>query len=470
MAGVESTLVSPGLAAARLSPLERFLRLFTDVRAGEGITAVLMLANAFLILCSYYFVKPLRDGWISISDVAGLDKWEVRAYSSFGQSLLLVPIVGWYARLATRLPRASLITRACLFCISNLAVFWALRSEFFFRLLPYSGIVFYLWVGIFGVFVVAQFFAFAADVYDESSGVRMLPMIAIGATAGAAGGSALTGALVASGVPQEGLLLAAMLPLGLSIVLTRTVDARMRPPGAAQLPPAPPDSGGVRSALDLVLTHRFLLAIAGITLLLNWVNTNGENLLFRVLQDVVARDVLAHGFVANSREALEYTQSVSTLFYSNYYAWVNAGALILQAFVASRLLKYGGISGILLLLPVVSLVSYSVMWLAPVLGVVKLMKITENAADYSINNTARHVLWLPVPPGMTYQGKPTIDTFVTRIGDGMAALTVLVGGHVLGLATDTFFVLNVVLVLAWLVLCFEVIRRYRALSEGSASA
>jgi AAA family ATP:ADP antiporter len=71
---------------------------------------------------------------------------------------------------------------------------------------------------------------------------------------------------------------------------------------------------------------------------------------------------------------------------------------------------------------------------------------------------------------MTYQGKPTIDTFVTRIGDGMAALTVLVGGHVLGLATDTFFVFNVVLVLAWLVLCFEVIRRYRALSEGSASA
>jgi len=86
--------------------VERFLRLFTDVRPGEGATALLMFANVFLILCSYYFIKPLRDGWIAISDIAGLSKMEVKAYTSFGQGLLLVPIVAFYAKLATRL-RAS---------------------------------------------------------------------------------------------------------------------------------------------------------------------------------------------------------------------------------------------------------------------------------------------------------------------------------------------------------------------------
>jgi AAA family ATP:ADP antiporter len=147
---------------------------------------------------------------------------------------------------------------------------------------------------------------------------------------------------------------------------------------------------------------------------------------------------------------------------------VNLAALLLQAFVASRLLKRGGVPGILLLLPVVSLVSYSAMWLVPVLGVVKLMKIAENATDYSINNTARHVLWLPVPPGVTYQGKPTIDSLITRVGDGLAALTVLIGGHVLDLATDTFFGFNVALVLLWLLVCIEVIRRHRRLAEEAA--
>jgi AAA family ATP:ADP antiporter len=473
---VESTLANPSLDATlgmgRLSPLERFLRLFTDVRPGEGSTAVLMLANAFLILCAYYFVKPLRDGWIAVSDVAGLDKWEVRAYSSFGQGLLLVPIVGWYGRLAQRLPRAELITWASLFCISNMVLFWALQPGLFFENLPASGILFYLWVGMFGVFVVAQFFAFAADLYEDGPGRRILPVIAIGATAGAASGSWITNQLVEYGiVPKEYLLLAATVPLGVSILLTRVVDGRQNPAGTG--PAATPAGGaGARagSAIELVLKNRFLVAVAGITLLLNWVNTNGENLLFRVLQDFVGRELVARGMTPGSREALEYTNTVSTLFYSNFYTWVNAAALVLQAFVASRLLRYGGVTGILLLLPVVSLVSYAAMWFVPVLAVVKLMKIAENATDYSINNTARHVLWLPVPAGVTYQGKPTIDSFVTRVGDGLAALTVLVGGHVLDLATDTFFVLNVGLVLLWLVLGVDVIRRHRRLAEEAAGS
>jgi len=428
---------------------------------------VLMFANVFLILCAYYFIKPLREGWIAISDISGLSKMEVKAYSSFGQSLLLVPIVAWYGRLAQQLPRASLIGRASLFCISNMVVFWALQPGVFFEHLPISGIVFYLWVGMFGVFVVAQFWAFAADLYDDGRGRRLLPMIAIGATAGAAGGAWIAEQLVDSGiVPTKHLLLAATVPLGLSILLTRKVDAR-EGGGGGRPAAAPGDQDGAlaRSAIELVLKNRFLLAVAGITLLLNWVNTNGENLLFRVVQESLARDASREGLDTASRAALEYTRDGTTLFYGDFFFWVNLFALGLQAFAASRLLKYGGVGLILLLLPVISLVSYTTMWIVPVLVVVKLMKIAENATDYSINNTARHVLWLPVPAAMTYQGKPTIDTLVTRMGDGLAAVTALVGVQLLDLATDSYFIFNAALVLLWLALTFDVIRKHRQLSE-----
>jgi len=469
--GVESTLAHPALGGARLSSLERFLRLFTDVRPGEGSTAVLMFANVFLILSAYYFIKPLREGWISISDVTGLSKMEVKAYSSFGQSVLLVPVVAGYARLARRLPRAELISRASLFCISNIVVFWALQPGIFFDHLPISGIVFYLWVGMFGVFVVAQFWAFAADVYDDHRGRRMLPMIAIGATAGAAGGAWIAEQLVQTGlVPTKHLLLAATVPLGLSIVLTRRVDAQEAPDRHPRAAAAPEPGAAGGSAVALLLHSRFLLAVAGITLFLNWVNTNGENLLFRVVQEGLARDAAAHGLAGGSREALEYTRDGTLLFYGDFYFWVNVSALGLQAFAASRLLKYGGVKLILMLLPMISLLSYSAMWLLPVLAVVKLMKIAENATDYSINNTARHVLWLPVPPGMTYQGKPAIDTLVTRIGDGLAAATVVVGVQVLDLATDSYFVFNVGLVLVWIAIAFEVIRQHSRLSQEAAGA
>jgi AAA family ATP:ADP antiporter len=80
--------------------LERGLRVFTDIRAGEGPTAIVLFANVFLILCAYYFIKPLRESWIAVSDVAGLSKMEVKAYSSFGQSLLLAGVVSVYGRLS----------------------------------------------------------------------------------------------------------------------------------------------------------------------------------------------------------------------------------------------------------------------------------------------------------------------------------------------------------------------------------
>jgi AAA family ATP:ADP antiporter len=87
-----------------------------------------MFANVFLILSAYYFIKPLREGWIAVSDITGLTKMEVKAYSSFGQSILLVPVVWLYGRLSGRYRRSDLITRATLFCVLNLAVFWAIRS------------------------------------------------------------------------------------------------------------------------------------------------------------------------------------------------------------------------------------------------------------------------------------------------------------------------------------------------------
>lgn len=117
-------------ARERLSLLECGLRLFTDVRAGEGFTGLIMFADVFLILCAYYFAKALRDGWIAVSEVGGLSSVELKAYTSFAQSLLLWGIASAYARLSARWPRGRLITRVTLVFISNLALFWLLQPGF----------------------------------------------------------------------------------------------------------------------------------------------------------------------------------------------------------------------------------------------------------------------------------------------------------------------------------------------------
>ncbi|MEN8761791.1 MAG: Npt1/Npt2 family nucleotide transporter [Thiogranum sp.] len=459
---------NPDSSPPQRSVSERFLGLFTEVRSGEGTTALLMFANVFLILLAYYFVKPLREGWIAISDIGGLSKMEVKAYSSFAQSLVLLFVVGWYSSLAGRWDRVTLITRATLFCISNLVIFWFLQPGYFFEALPLSGIVFYVWVGMFGVFVVAQFWTFCADIYTDERGKRMLPMIAIGATSGAASGSWIVSQLVDSGmVETEELLLLATVPLFVSIVLTKIVDGRearaVSPPaGQAQQEEG---AGFLFSGARLILISRFLLAAALVTLLTNWVNTNGENLLFRVVQETLAERAVEDG-VTDSLAVLEFTRDGTTIFYGNFFFWVNIVALLLQAFVASRLLKYGGFATIALILPVIALLSYTAMALLPVLAIVKMMKVAENATDYSINNTARHVLWLPVSSEMKFRGKPSIDTLYVRLGDGLAAVTVLVGVHVLAMSTQSFFVFNVSLVICWLAFTIMLIREHRKASQG----
>jgi AAA family ATP:ADP antiporter len=435
----------------RLSRTERLLRIFTDVRPGEGPTALLLFANVFLILCAYYFIKPLREGWIAISPIEGFEAME-----------------GLW-------DRSTLITRATFFCISNMVIFWFLQPNFFFGELPWTGIVFFLWVGMFGVFVVAQFWTFCADIYTEERGKRMLPFVAIGATSGAAGGSWIV-AQLSGMIGVKALLLVAILPLLASIVLTRIADARERAsaPDPKAPPPepveAPPDQGidFLVDGAKLVLVSRFMLAAAAVTLLVNWVNTNGENLLTRVVQEGLTIQAAEQG-LSDPVAVAEFRQAETTEFYGDFFFWVNFAALLLQAVVASRLLKYGGFAAIVLMLPVIALVSYATMALLPVLAIVKVMKIAENATDYSINNTSRHVLWLPVSSEMKFRGKPAIDTLYVRMGDGLAAATVLVGVQWLALATEMFFVLNVALVLAWFGFAALLIREHRKASEANSS-
>ena len=458
-----------------LSVLERGLRLFTDVRSGEGLTGIVMFADVFLILCAYYFVKALRDGWIAVSEVAGLSQVELKAYTSFAQSLLLCGIVAIYARLSARWPRRTLITRVTLVCISNLVLFWLLQPGFLFTNLPGAGVAFYVWVGMFGVFVVAQFWTFAADLYAGERGRRLLPLIAVGATGGAAFGSFLTQHLLRSGLVDSGtLLLIAIVPLAGSILLTRLADAR-GPVGGMHVErtarTAPAVSGAPRGlgALDLILRHRYLLAVATVALLTNWVNTNGENLLFRVLQETLREDVAARG-LTGTVAVRAFVRDGTTAFYGNYFFWVNLCALLAQALLASRLLRWGGIGAVLLLLPIISLISYSSMAVLPVLGVVRVTKIAENATNYSIDNTARQVIWLPTTTEMKYWTKPAIDSLFLRLGDGMAALTILVGLQLLHLPTRHLALVNVALVGCWLGAAVVIVLEYRRLMRAGTPA
>lgn len=428
------------------------------MRVGEAVPALLLLLNIFLVLCAYYFIKPVREGWLAVSVISDLSKLEIKAYSSFAQAMVLLVLIPLYAKLSSRWSRRQLIGRIGLFFAANLGLFWLLHPGLVVQNLPYLGLIFYIWVGIFAVTLVAQFWSFAADLYGEENGRRLFPLIAVGASSGAVVGSWLSESMVKHWqIETFNLLLYATIPLLMALALAHYVDRRGVSPQHSEQKtrdqPAAPGLG--RGAYRLIWEHYYLRITAVMVFVMFWVMTNGENILFAAVQQALAEQ----GVTDN-----QGIKSATSAFYSRLYFWVNLSGLLLQAFMVSRLQRIGGFGALLLTPPVVSLVAYGAMYSNQALTTITTAKTAENATNYSINNTARQVLWLPTSREMIYKAKTAIDTLCVRCGDGLAALTVLFGARIFNFELKEFLGFNMVLILIWLGVAVLVVREHRRLS------
>jgi AAA family ATP:ADP antiporter len=68
---------------------------------------------------------------------------------------------------------------------------------------------------------------------------------------------------------------------------------------------------------------------------------------------------------------------------------------------------------------------------------------------------------------MLYQAKTVIDTLFVRVGDGLAALTVLIGTRLVSLELGSFLVINIGLVVVWLGLALFLARENRRIRPGT---
>jgi AAA family ATP:ADP antiporter len=422
-------------AARPRGPLERFLRLFTDVRDGEGVQLLLLALNVFLILTAYYLMKPVREALI-LDQPGGA---ELKAYAYAAQALVLFAAVPLYGALATHLPRRRLINIVTAFFIACLPVFFMLAES-----KAEIGFVFFLWIGVFSLMVIAQFWAYANDVYTPDEGKRLFAVIAFGASSGAVFGSWLSSHLIrALGVHP--LLLAAAVVLAVSLMLFNVIDLRgtaeRRERHQASHDDVPIGDG---NAFALVFANRYLVLIAALIFLLNWVNSAGEYILSSIVKQAADADVAAGRMSAGDEGRF------IGAFFAQYFGVVNLVGMVLQLFVVSRVVKYLGVPVSLCILPVVALGSYTMAALVPSIAIVRWAKTAENSVDYSLMNTVRQMLFLPTTREEKYKAKQVIDSFVVRTGDVLSAATVYVGTTYLALGVSEFAWINVALVLMWL--------------------
>ncbi len=432
--------------------VERILSPIAEVRRGEAASALLMALTMFLILAGYYLLKTAREQFILSEGGA-----EVKSYSSAGQALLLLFLVPIYGAFASRVNRVQLLQWVTLFFVANLGLF-VLALSAGVRI----GIVYFIWVGIFNVMVIAQFWAFATDLYTQEQGKRLFPLIGVGSSLGAWVGSLRAGALVQTSAPAR-LLVGGALILVVCIVLARVVDrvtTRAAPAQSAQAA-AKLEAGG--SGFGMILADRYLMLIAGLVLLLNVVNTSGEYLFGRYV--VQAATQLYGDAPAGAAARQEFIGAT----YSSYFSYVNLIGFLLQMFVVSRVFKRLGVGRALFIHPIVALSGYVMMVRAPSFEAIRWLKIVDNSIDYSLGNTTKQALWLPASREAKYKAKQAVDSFCQRAGDVLQAGMVY-SGELVALSAGGFAAVTAVFACGWLGVAVGLRSRLQARAHETGTA
>ena len=427
---------------------ERALSLVTTLRPGEGRAALQLCAQSFALMFAYYLLKVIREPMILADGSA-----ELKAYSTALQAFLLMLIVPVFARLYRRLgnrrEKHHIFRNTLLFFMGNLALF-ALA----YRAGMAVAIAFYVWLGIFSVMTLALFWAFAADLYNFKSGQRMFPLIAAAASLGALAGSATAGGLDYR-LGHDGVMWAAAALLWIPWWLSAATE-RLIPPGsdAISVDRRSDLAYGPLEGFEIVLRSGYLALIALSVIVLNLINTNGEYILASLVTEW-ARDRAGDDPRAGASAAI-------ALFYSQYFFITTLLGFLVQLFLVARIFDRWGIAAALQVLPVLMIVNYSLLALFPLLVVARVALIAENSVNYSLQNTTRNALFLPVTREEKYIGKHTIETFAFRLGDVMSGGFVYLASAVVGVSLVGFILVNGLLACLLLLLS-------RAIGSGHAA-
>lgn len=444
-----------------------FRNLFTELHPGEGRVVTLLLSAVFFLLASAYMLKVAREAEV-LQDrgLANLRGPELKALARGVQALLLalvvIPVYSW---VTSRLPRRRLMI--------GLTLFYALNIEVFYQLgvarVDNLGFYFYVWVGIFNVSILAQFWSYVNDVFREDAGKRLFPLIMVGASLGGVFG-VLCDRFVGNFEffrqnPFAPLHFTALLLLiGLGFFLLADAELARGRVNSAEAESRRDDHPlALGNGLIRVFRSPYLRLIGLLLLTLNMVNSTGEYILDKYIVEHATLAANATGQLPSTVEWKAVFSSQVGAAWNSFLLAVNVGALVIQLFISSRVVRYLGTIGALLVLPVIAFGTYGLALFGGGYAVFRALKIGENAVDYSVNNTAQQLLWAPTTREEKYQAKQATDTIFARLGDLLHSVMVIVGTASFELLPRDFALANVVLCALWVAIIAGLGREYRRL-------
>ncbi len=390
----EQNNVSPD---AGHSAFLRLLRKAVDVRAAEVRALMLGFIYYFLILSSYYVIRPIRDDFGAAGGIENLP------WMFTGTLVVMLIANALFAALVARFSRRRFIPIVYRFLIANLLVFLVLLLTISKGNQVWVGRAFFIWTSVFNLFVISVFWAFMVDVFSTDQGKRLFGFISVGGTLGAIVGAAITATLVRR-VGTINLLLVCAVLLELSAQCVRFFPRTLDGPAVRQEAKAEAPVGGrVWAGIVHNIRSPYLLGISSYMLLYALTST----LLY--FQQV--------GIAAGAYP----DRAARTAFFAQIDLVVNVLTIVCQALLTGRLLKWFGVGVTLAILPALSVVGFTAMGMAPTLVLLVIFLVVRRAGNFAIARPARETLFTVITREDKYKAKNFIDTVVYRTGDQIGA-------------------------------------------------
>ena len=375
--------VAPGIHVPKRPAIQRH----------EWFAVVVAFLYFFCVLAAYYVLRPVRD---QLSASVGSTALPIFYAVTFVATLSLTPLFG---ALVARFPRRRFVPFVYLVFIAGMIAFiplFQMQDAIGARVL---GSMFFVWVSVFNLFVVAVFWSFMADLFDAEQAHRLFPVITLGGAVGALAGPGLTKALVFL-VGVSGLLIVSSLLLGAAIFCVVALSRWSR---------KHPVSGDTRR--DERVIGGWLLAGAIETLKSSLMRRLA---FFMLLGDVVGTVIYA--LLADYSGATYPTREARIEFAAGIDLYANTLQMILQLVLTRPLMvRFGpaaamAMDGAVKALMLGGLVLFAGPWIA-------IVAIVTRASAYGVFKPAADSLYTRVDAETRYKTKNFIDTSVWRFGD-----------------------------------------------------
>jgi AAA family ATP:ADP antiporter len=423
--------------------LLRMMGAASKAEPDELRAAVLAFSCNFVLLASYYILRPLRDTMATVFGVAQLQELFT---GTFVLTLLLAPVFAWCV---ARVKLSRFLPGVFWVLIINLAIFYTL-----FRVSPgsrWAAAAFFWWFSVINLFLISVFWTLMADTFSSGQATRLFAFIAAGGSSGAVLGPIVTKSFVKS-IGVSGLVLVACAGFFIVIVLIhllmqekeklRVLDRDTQKTSLDHNLPGNPLRG-----FALLFSSRYLLGQAVFFVLMTWIAT----ILYFLQADYIAK-----AFSAVESRAIAF---------ADVDLFVNICSAVVLIFGMGRFLQRFGVTASLALSPILMVIACFVLALAPTFFVVQSARAVQRISQYAIARPSREVLFTVLDQQSKYKAKNVIDTTVYRFGD-LTAAWLQAGLRSLGFGVLAIVGLGMAVSAVWGLSAFIIGRRYQAIVDN----